>query len=279
MERKKIGGRRAETGAGGRRQIGWDQDPSRVDAAFDVVKSAHKSDEYISRFYLQLRYARPTSVAPNYGSNVAAYLGTMDAFLTITKQLGFNVSKEVTDACTAKICQPLRPRVIPTAAKADIARSCTLLNRLQDGVLDSCGFLEESTLAWEDSYSLPNGYVFFELDEPARTIRARRVDGRGIFAPRAEGRHPVHLYFEEEMSPETACSLWPDMEAEIMKAPVWKRESLIGVDPPSSGEYDTICVRRAWRRRVGTNCGLLVVSIGGHVMNGPIENGKHVANL
>lgn len=256
------------------RKQGWPDDPRLLNHAFEACKAEHSSDRLISRFYFQLKYARPTNAnASGAGSSTAAMAASIDAFLSVTKQIGFNVFQEVTDACTAKICQPLRPRVVPVAAKPDIARDCTLLSRLQDGVMDACNFIGEATLAWDDSYCIPNGYVFFEIDEEVKEIIARRVDPRGVFYHRSEGRHPVHLYFEEPMSKEVLAARYPDMEAEIVTSPTWRPEVLIGVDPPQSGEVDTVCVRRAWRRRTGEESGRFVISVNGHVLNGEPESG------
>lgn len=254
----------------------WEDDPSTLDRHFEAARDERKTDCNAMRKYKQLRYSRPTG-SVNSANVHSEYLGNLDAFMALSKKVGFNVSEEVTDACTAKICQPLRPRTIPVAAKPDIARACTILNRLQDGVIDSSGFLQEATMAWEDSYdSHTNGYVFFEVNHETKTITSRRINSAYVYYLVCEGRNPVHLYFEEAMSREVANEMFPGFENEIAAAPRWREESIPGVDPSDGGtEWDTICVRRAWRRRTGKEPGRFVVSIAGHVVNGkPKDKGE-----
>lgn len=245
----------------------WLEDPRQLDNVIESVKGEGTSDRYLSRFYAQLRYARPVNVAPTTGLTNAAP-AFLDGFLSVVKQVGYNQFMEVSDACTAKICQPLRPRVKPTAAKPDIARMCTLLNRLQDGVLDTCDFLAEATQAWEDSYCFPCGFVLFEIEPSVREIRCHRIDPISVFWSRHEGRDPIHLYIQEAVSREVLLERYPHAKNEIERAPRWTPEHILGVDPPSSGDPDTVCLNRAWRRKFGDEPGRHVVSVNKATLNG-----------
>ena len=167
------------------------QNPANLEKTIDSWAMQSNSDRQFTWFYLQLRYARPTSIALTTSSGQTTSL--TDAFMSATRQLGYNIAAEVTDACTAKICQRLRPRVIPVAAKPDIARACTLYNRLLDGVVERCNFLEENTQSWEDAYCAPCGFTLFEADKEAHEIKARRTDPLSWFWNRDEGRFPVYL--------------------------------------------------------------------------------------
>lgn len=251
-------------------KVGWIEDPRRLENVVDSFATQMNADHYHTRFYLQLRYARPTNVTTGSGGSVGMLQAPVftDAFNSIIRQIGYNTFLEVTDACTAKICQRLRPRVIPVAAKPDIARSCTILNRLQDGVLDTCDFLSEATQAWEDTYCAPCGFVLFEEDEALGEIRCEHSDPLCWYWDRDEGRHPIHLYNREAVSREILIERYPDFEKEIRSAPQWRPPSIIGVDPPTANESDTVKVCRAWRRRVGERDGRYVVTVGKTVING-----------
>jgi hypothetical protein len=242
------------------------KNPANLERTIDSWESQLNSDRQFTRFYLQLRYARPTSIALT-GTTIQAP-GLMDAFMSATRQIGYNVAAEVTDACTAKICQRLRPRVIPVAAKPDIARACTLYNRLLDGVVERCNFLEEATQGWEDGYCAPAGFTLFEANQESHEITARRTDPMSWFWNRDEGRFPMYLGHYEAISPEVLVSQYPDHEEAIMHAQPWRPASVIGVDPPSATEPRTIRVNYIWRRRDGENDGRFLVTVGHTALNG-----------
>lgn len=249
----------------------WIEEPSRLRQAVDSCKSAHNADRNLSRHFLQLRYARPTSIGNNTGGGADRSAPIfIDGFLPVIKQLGYNQFLEVSDACTAKICQPLRPRVVPVAAKPNIHRNCTLYNRLIDGVLESCNFLEEATSAWEDSYCVPVGFVLFEIERNIGQIICRQGDGMHLYWRRGEGRNPIHLYYEEPVSRVVVLERYPEYEADIMRAPTWQPPTILGVDPPTDGggEEDTIRLIRGWRRRTGDSPGKYVCAIESTVLNG-----------
>jgi hypothetical protein len=245
----------------------WLEDPRQLDNVIESVKGEGTSDRYLSRFYAQLRYARPMNVAPTTGLTNAAP-AFLDGFLSVVKQIGYNQFMEVTDACTAKICQPLRPKVKPTAAKPDIARMCTLLNRLQDGVLDTCDFLAEATQAWEDIYCFTLGTVLFEIEPSIREISCHRTDPILNYWSRHEGRNPIHFYMQEAVSRDVLLERYPHAKNEIERAPQWTPEHMLGVDPPSSGNPDTVCINRGWRRKIGDEAGRHVVTVNKAVLNG-----------
>lgn len=249
----------------------WLDDPRQLDSTIEVCKSESSSDRMIAKYLLQMRYARPTNVSPGPGFSGANTPTFMDGFLSIVKQIGYNQLLEVTDACTAKICQPLRPRVIPTAAKPDIARLCTLLNRLIDGVLDTCHFADEATSAWEDSYCCPNGFVLFEIEPQIQEIRCHRIDPLYAYWHRAEGREPLHFYVREAVSRTVLTERYPEFEDEIKRASTWQPEHILGVDPPTAGDPDTVCLNRGWRRRTGDEDGRYVVTVGKTVLNGETD--------
>ena len=252
------------------RKTDWVEDPKLLNQTIEELRTEANSDRHTSRFLLQLRWARPTNVVPT-STSASTGRAFLDDFISIVKQIGFNTFLEVTDACTAKICQPLRPRVIPVAAKPDIARLCTLLNRLQDGVLDTCDFLSEATQAWEDAYCTPVGVVLFEIEPQTKEIRCHRVDPLSVFWARAEGRNPVHLYIVEAVSRMVLVERYPERESEIMAAQSWNYETVMGVDPPGSADSDTVCLNRGWRRKLGEEDGRFVVSVGATVLNGDGE--------
>jgi hypothetical protein len=252
--------------------VGWIKDPRLVEQTIDSCKTEQASDRYLSRFLLQMRYARPSSVESIGNPSSRIIRPTfMDGFLTAVRQIGYNQLLEVTDACTAKICQQLRPKVVPVASKPDIVRLCTLLNRLIDGVLETCDFLAEQTSAWEDTYCCPIGAVLFEIEEKTREIRCGRINPLHAYWHRQEGRNPIHFYYEEFLPREVVLERWPDFEREIMSAPRQTPEHILGVDPPSVSTVDTIRVCRAWRRKMGAEDGRYVVSINRNVVNGDGE--------
>lgn len=242
------------------------QNPANLEKTIDSWAMQANSDRQFTWFYLQLRYARPTSIALTTSSGQTTSL--TDAFMSATRQLGYNIAAEVTDACTAKICQRLRPRVIPVAAKPDIARACTLYNRLQDGVIERCNFLEEATQAWEDGYAAPCGFVLFEADKEAYEIKSRRTDPLSWFWNRDEGRFPMYLGHYEAISRDVLKAQYPDHEEAIDRAQNWRPPSVIGVDPPSSTEPKTVRVNYIWRRREGENEGRFLVTVGHTALNG-----------
>lgn len=240
------------------------EDPSNADDFLESCKRSNSSDRTMSKFLLQLRWARPSSDFG--GADIDSRF--LDGFLAITEQVGYNQFLEVSDACTARICKPLRPRVVPVAAKPNIGRSCTLLNRLQDGVIDTCNFLAEATSAWEDGYCVPCGFVLFETEPSNQEIRCRRTDPLAWHWLRGEGRNPIHLCFEDYVSRSIMLERYPAFESEIIAAQDAGPESIIGVDPPASNNEGVIKVSHVWRRKVGEKAGIHIVAIGRTVLNG-----------
>jgi hypothetical protein len=239
-------------------------DPANAEDFLESCKSSNSSDRQMSKFLLQLKWARPSS--DSGGANVDPRF--LDGFLAIIEQVGYNQFLEVSDACTARICKPLRPRVVPVAAKPNISRTCTLLNRLQDGVMDTCGFLAEATSAWEDGYCVPVGFVLFETEPSVQEIRCRRTDPLAWHWRRSEGRNPIHLCFEDYVSRSIMLDRYPDSAFAINSAQDSGPESILGVDPPSSSNEDVIKVCHVWRRKVGEHKGIHIVAIGRTVLNG-----------
>lgn len=245
--------------------IGWIEDARKATQVAESCMGGMNADRYASRFYFQLRYARPTQTTPT-GPNQGGSPMFIDAFTSSVKQLGYNLTLEVTDAATASVCEKLRTRVQPVAATPNIDRACALMSRLQDGVLDYCNFHQEATSAWEDSYCAPIGAVLFETEESTREIICRRVDPLSIFWHRSEGRKPTHLYMFEAMTREVLLERFKEFEREIERAAPWDYETILGVDPPTSGEANTVRVTRAWRRKMGAQDGKFVISIGNTVL-------------
>jgi hypothetical protein len=247
--------------------IGWIEDPRKATQVAESCLAAMNGDRWATRFYLQLKYARPTQTSPT-GPNQGSSPMFMDAFTSSVRQLGYNQSMEVMDAATASICEKLRTRVEPVAAKPDIARACTLMSRLQDGVIDYTDFHAEATSAYEDSYCAPLGGVLIETEPNTHEFTARRLDPLSMAWHRSEGRKPVHFYCFEAMTREILCERFPSFERDIERADEWDYETILGVDPPTSGEANTIKVTRAWRRKIGDKAGKYVLAIGATVLNG-----------
>jgi hypothetical protein len=247
--------------------IGWIEDPRKTTQVAESCLAAMNGDRWATRFYLQLKYARPTQTSPT-GPNQGGSPMFMDAFTSSVKQIGYNQLLEVTDAATASVCEKLRTRVEPVAAKPDIARSCTLMSRLQDGVIDYTNFHAEATSAFEDSYCAPIGAVLIETEPNTHEFTARRLDPLSCAWHRSEGRKPVHFYCFEAMTREVLAERFPAFERDIERAADWDYETILGVDPPTTGIANTVKVTRAWRRRVGNRPGKYVLAIGNVVLNG-----------
>ena len=246
---------------------GWLEDAKQVDKAVEAAKSGLNSDRMLGKYYSSLRYARPSGEVQDSGiQNAPAFI---EGFVAPIRQLGYNSFMEVSDGCTARVCQPLRPKVKPVAAKPNISRQCTLLSRVQDGVIEKSNFMQEATQAWEDAYSWPIGFVFFEI--MATDIVCRRVDPALVYWIRGEGRDPVHLFMDEPMSRAVLLEQYADDEdaVEAIKAAgAWEPESVTGVDAPKGAAPDTVKVTRCWRRKIGEEPGRVLVTCNGADLNG-----------
>ena len=247
---------------------GWIDDPPTLEAVLENWRGQMTSDRLLSRFYLQLRYARPAGDIISQTGAVQNVPAFVEGFVSAVRQVGYNSFLEVSDGCTAKVCQPLRPKVVPVAAKPNIARQCTLLSRVQDGVLEKSHFNQEATQAWEDSFCCPCGFVLFEIDPQTREIRCRRVDPLSVYWMRGEGRDPIHIGMSEAVSRASLKESYPHFEEEIDDASPWEPESILGVDPPKGNAADTVRVSRGWRRQLGDEPGRYVVTVGNTVLNG-----------
>ena len=246
----------------------WLSEPEKLESVIESCRSEMTSDRLLSRFYLQLRYARPSGdIISSTGAvqNVPAFV---EGFVSAVRQVGYNSFLEVTDGCTAKICQPLRPKVVPVASKPDIARQCTLLSRVQDGVLDTCKFLQEATQAWEDAYCCPIGLVLFEIDPQTSEIRCHRVDPLSAYYHRAQGRDPIEFFLEEPVTKDALKESYPKYAKAIDDAKSWWPQHILGVDPPTGNLPDTVKLCRGWRRKMGDEPGRYVVTVGNTVLNG-----------
>lgn len=258
-------------------RIGWVDDPQQLEKTIAAVSMEMSADRMLSRFYLAMRYARPTTMAPDPDRSTTAMPAFLDSMNSIVRQVGFNGFLEATDACTARICHPLRPRVLPVAAKPDINRGCTLLGRMIDGVFETCDFLSQATQAWEDSYCVPVGLVGFRIEPQTKQIIADRADPTTFYWHRAEGRNPIHLYREEQVSKTVLKEQHPDFADDIDSAPAWSPVKLMGVDPAAlsmTKDEDTVRVCHGWRRKLGDENGYYVKTCNGIVLNGEIVDGK-----
>jgi hypothetical protein len=249
-------------------EAGWLKEPKLLATVLENWRGTMTSDRLLSKFYLQMRLARPAGDIISQTGAVQNVPAFVEGFVSAVRQVGYNSLLEVTDGCTAKVCQPLRPKVIPSASKPNIARQCTLLSRVQDGVIDKSGFLGEATMAWEDSFCYPCGFVLFEISPQTGEIVCRRVDPGLVFWLRGEGRNPLHLGMYEAVSRSTLIESYPQFEDEINACPPWEPESIIGVDPPRGNAPDTVKVCRGWRRKVGDEPGRYVMTVGDTVLNG-----------
>jgi hypothetical protein len=249
-------------------EAGWIDEPALLETILETWRSTQTSDRLLSRFYLQLRYARPSGDIISQTGLVQNVPAFVEGFVSAVRQVGYNSFLEVTDGCTAKICQALRPKVVPVAAKPNIARQCTLLSRVQDGVIDKSGFFEEARQAWEDAYCCPCGFVLFEISPQTKEIICHRVDPLLVYTLRGEGRHPIHLGMHEAVSRSTLIESYPQFADEINACPPWEPENIIGVDPPRGNAPDTVKVCRGWRRQIGDQPGRYVVTVGNTVLNG-----------
>jgi len=252
--------------------VGWVEDPSQLEKTMEACALEMSADRMLSRFYLALRYARPTTMAPDPDRATTAMPAFLDSMNSIVRQIGFNGFLEATDACTARICHPLRPRVIPVAAKSNLFRACTLLGRAIDGVFETCEFLTQATQAWEDAYCVPVGLVLFRIEEQTKQMIAERADPTTCYYHRSEGRNPVHFYMEQQVSRYVLCEQHPEYEEDIMSAPTWNPIKLVGVDPAALArgrEEDTVRVCHAWRRKLGDEPGCYVKTMAGIPLNIP----------
>ena len=247
---------------------GFVDEPTLLAKTYEDWRGQGTSDRLLSRYYLQLRYARPSGDIISQTGAVQSVPAFVEGFVSAVRQVGYNIFLEVSDGCTAKVCQPLRPKVIPVAAKPNIARQCTLLSRVQDGVLEKSHFLQEATQAWEDSYCYPLGLVLFELHPVSGEITCRRVDPALAAWPRGEGRDPIHFAIAEPVSRSSLLSCYPEFKEEILAAERWEPESILGVDPPRGMTADVVKVLRGWRRKVGDENGRYVVTLNDIVLNG-----------
>lgn len=258
----------------------WLLEPETLDHTIESCRNESTSDRLLSRFYLQLRHARPSGdIISMTGAtqNVPAFV---EGFVSAVRQVGYNSFLEVSDGCTAKICQALRPKVTPIASKPDILRQCTLLSRVQDGVIEESKFLADATQAWEDSYCCPCGFVLFELDPQSRKITCHRVDPLSVFWHRGEGRNPIHLYLEEPVTRAALMASYPEFADAIKDSPSWWPQSILGVDPPTGKQPDTVKLCRGWRRSIDGEPGRYVVTVGNTVLNGdPSATGRRKAGV
>lgn len=251
--------------------IGWVDDPTQLEKTIDAIKMEMSPDRNLGRFYLALRHARPSTLAPNPDHSAQAVPAFIDAMNTAIRQIGFNGLLEATDACTARICHPLRPRVTPVAATAGIKRMCDLLGRMIDGVFDTCDFLTQATQAWEDCYCVPVGFVLFSVDESTKQIHCERADPTACYWHRSEGRNPVHFYMDQPVSKSVLAEQYPDHEEQIMKAPNWAPIRLPGVDPSAlapARDEGTVRVCYGWRRKLGNRPGFFAKTCNGVVLDG-----------
>jgi hypothetical protein len=143
-----------------------------------------------------------------------------------------------------------------------------------DGVFETSDFLAQATQAWEDAYCVPVGLVRFRVDMSTKQIIAERSDPTGWYWHRAEGRNPVHLYHEEQVSKTVLCEQHPEFEEQIMDAPPWSPVKLMGVDPAAlamNKDEATVRVCHGWRRKLGDEAGYYVKTCNGVVLNGEID--------
>jgi hypothetical protein len=110
--------------------------------------------------------------------------------------------------------------------------------------------------------------VLFETEESTHEITCRHLDPLSRGWHRSEGRHPIHFYCFEAMTRQMLVERFPRFEREIERATDWDYETILGVDPPTTGTANTIKVTRAWRRKVGAKAGKFVIAIGNTVLNG-----------
>ena len=236
----------------------WVTHPEQLETVINSVKREHAMRVLLDKMLLRLRYQRPIIADPD---PMRPYRD-VSAFETLI-QLGFNTVRKVIDAARSRVCKQLRPIAIPVGADLETERTCTLLSRTIDGVLDCSKYWTfHAPQVFADACTVTMGHLEWYVDPESCEILCERVDPLSVFWHYDEGRNPAHLYYEMPASKTVLAAHYPQHHDASMALPTWKVPTIIGVEPPGIRGTESVRVCKGWRRKLGKQPGHQTVTAG-----------------
>jgi hypothetical protein len=253
------------------RKDSWIDDPTKLADVVRQLEMQHSARLNHDKAYLRLYWDRPT-IPTSDPLRPYAELYTYETM----RATGQNLVREILDADVAQICQPLHCKVTPVGAEPQTARSCEMMTRLVDGVMDVCEFADVATRCYVDGGSSTAGWVEVFIDENAE-IKVERVEPLNVLWHYDEGANPVQLYSFQPVSRIALIARYPQHAERIGKLTKYTPPSIAGVTPPGMRGGDCVRVDKGWRIRQGREIGRHTVVAGDLVLeNGPYTYDFHM---
>src|SRR5262245_1632037 len=123
----------------------WQEDPSRLPAVVRRLEREHTPALNLDRALLRLHFQRP--ILAGVADPDRPLRDQMTEFDSL-RQLGFNVTREVSDAAAARVCRPLSAVVDSVGGDFDVQRACEKLSHIVDGVLYANDWRQLATRCW-----------------------------------------------------------------------------------------------------------------------------------
>lgn len=235
----------------------WTEDPARLPSVVARLEREHSPSSNLDRQLLRLYYQRPLlSGVVDADRPLRDQLSTFDSL----RAQGFNLTREVVDAASARVCRPLTAVVDSVGGDFAVQRACEQLSAILDGVLQSVEWPEVAARCWGGggSSTCRLGPAMFWVDTTgdAPEVRCRRLNPLLVLWPEDGCDEPTYVLVSTPVPRRRLMAEYPAMRDRIASLPAWRPVGIVGVD--STGmrtEAQTIRVVDAWSPKIGRTNG------------------------
>lgn len=239
----------------------WVEDPKNLNQAIRQLEAENVSRRSVDKTLLRLYYERPLGVGLRDPTRPYTELADYESL----RQLGFNLTRELVDAGVAAIVKPMRAVVVPVGGEFETLRRTRGMQQLLDGVMRENRFLEVAGAAFRDGCTTTMGAVKWFIDENSE-IRCERLDPLSLYWHYDEGTDPIHLYYSVPVPRAVLQAKFPKHADKIASLPVYRAESIVGVEFTSLKTTDTVQVNEAWRRKIVEKNGRHAITAGDDIV-------------
>ncbi len=226
----------------------WIENPKLLDAVSKRAERKQSSRAAENKAYLRAYWDRPVI---GRGVDYSRPYRELAVFEHLREQYGNNLTAEVVDAGLSILCREMSAKVMPKGADFDLAMGCKAATRLIDGVFDNSDFLGVATEAARDGMTADIGPCKGYIDREANEIKIERINPLDVWWVDDGTPNPRTVGTTTAVPKDKLRAMYPRKWDRIKDMKTWSPKSVVGVDPPSSGDAtdgNTVRVVEAWCR-------------------------------
>jgi hypothetical protein len=232
--------------------ISWTKEPERLHQVVDQVQQTHATELVLARCLGRQYWNRPLAAEIVPDTNYTDTRALQRTTNRVLSEFGFNVTREVIDAMTARVCRQLAAKIITVGGDNKLQNQATKLTRYVDSLnkeLNTRDVLQRMAVDACSMRGFGAGKVAF--DTLNDSIRFDRLDPLGVFFPFEEGERPVHMFVRSAVPREKIQDLYPKKADAIGRLPKWRRPAIAGIEPTTNNTCDTVRIDEGWKIQQG----------------------------